>query len=75
MKTKIRTLLEWEGHIEDYVEENLVSYSEAVISICEEFDIDLCDSISIVSENIKAKIRLEYEETGILKPVPRFEDL
>jgi hypothetical protein len=57
--------------IENYVIENSCTYIDAIISYCEDNDIEL-DSISkILSKPLKEKLKVEAEKLNLLKRVSK----
>jgi len=53
--------------IEDIVNQKKVSYLDAMLIFCEENMVDIEDIASLVSSNLKEKIRLDAQEEGLMK--------
>lgn len=64
---------EWNKHIHHLVEQNNVTYMDAIIDLCDDNEIDIDHVSKLIDDNIKAKIRLEAESQMLMKPVGRLD--
>lgn len=64
---KFSTANEFSLHIEKVVSEKKLSYMEAIISYCEDADIDVESVKSLVNKSLKEKIQCEAEELNYFK--------
>lgn len=58
---------EFSLYIEETVSEKKLSYMEAIITYCEEADIDVESIKSLVNKSLKEKIQCEAEELNYFK--------
>jgi hypothetical protein len=64
---KFNTANEFSLYIEETVSEKKLSYMEAIITYCEEADIDVESIKSLVNKSLKEKIQCEAEELNYFK--------
>jgi hypothetical protein len=64
---KFRSPNEFSLYIEKKVQDSKIGYMEAIISYCEEIDIDIETIAGLVNKSLKEKIQLEAEEQNYLK--------
>ena len=62
---------EFSKTVERHVENNECGYIEAVVEVCNEFDIDPTLGAKYLSTPIKEKIRVEGEEINLLPRTPK----
>lgn len=64
---KFRSPNEFSLYIEKKVQDSKIGYMEAIISYCDEIDIDIETIAGLVNKSLKEKIQLEAEEQNYLK--------
>lgn len=64
---KFSTANEFSLYIEKLVSDKKLSYMEAIISYCEDADIDVESVKSLVNKSLKEKIQCEAEELNYFK--------
>jgi len=64
---RFRSSNEFSIHIEEQVRSLNISYMEAIITYCNEQDIDVERIAGLISSSLKDKIQLEAEELNMIK--------
>jgi hypothetical protein len=64
---RFRSPNEFSLHIEERVVKEKIGYMDAVISYCEETDIDIESVSKLINQTLKDKIRLEAEENNFMR--------
>ena len=64
---RFRSANEFSLHIEEKVAKEKIGYMEAVISYCNEIDIDVESVANLINQSLKDKIQNEAEENNYMR--------
>lgn len=65
---RFRSPNEFSMFIDEVVSRTKISYMEAIISYCNEVDIDIDSVGSLVNQKLREKIQVEAEQANLMKP-------
>ena len=65
---RFRSPNEFSIYIDEIVAKKSISYMDAVISYCEEKEIDVDSIGSLINQKLREKIQLEAEQANMIKP-------
>ena len=64
---RFRSANEFSLYIEEQVSKEEIGYMEAIISYCDEIDIDASSIASLINKQLKEKIKVEAEEQKLFR--------